>query len=316
MKLAVSIDDFIKQSTSYCQTLKHCADAGFKYINLSIEKFEEYEEQLQSDSWRNGVEKIKNCIDELGLEIVQTHAYGNSNLYAPGADWKDRMQKTIRSIEVSGALGVKNMVMHMQLAPDFTKEKFFEENRKVALYYKPYFEENGVNLLIENGPRKIFKKSRFTKNPEDTEMLWGFYSGQNMREFLDWLNLPFVQACWDTGHANMNGNQYDEIMALGDKLKALHVHDNYGEFDQHFVPFFGNTNFDELMHALIDVKYKGAFAFETGNLFGCETWSTKRREFNCDDRLKDVPIEIRKDMYKILYKIGKHILSSYDCFEE
>lgn len=40
-----------------------------------------------------------------------------------------------------------------------------------------------------------------------------------------------IGICLETGHLNISqrGNQYNFIMQAGDRLKAMHVHDNRGE---------------------------------------------------------------------------------------
>ncbi len=42
----------------------------------------------------------------------------------------------------------------------------------------------------------------------------------------------------------------------------------------------------------------------------------KRRPFPEDTRLLNVPLELRIKGENLLYEIGKHILTAYDCFEE
>ena len=39
-------------------------------------------------------------------------------------------------------------------------------------------------------------------------------SGRDMREFIDYVGHPLFHGCWDTGHANCEGAQYEEILAL------------------------------------------------------------------------------------------------------
>ena len=71
------------------------------------------------------------------------------------------------------------------------------------------------------------------------------------------------------GH--QNAPQYDDIMTLGSELRALHVHDN-------------RENLDE--HAPIDSNYQGCFTLESSCPFGCEKiLARNKRQFPGDTRL-------------------------------
>ena len=59
-----------------------------------------------------------------------------------------------------------------------------------------------------------------------------------------------LHACWDTGHANCEGSQYDDIITLGKELFAIHYNDNHGAKDEHLIPFLGTLNHDEIINAL------------------------------------------------------------------
>lgn len=93
-----------------------------------------------------------------------------------------------------------------------------------------------------------------------------FYTGADMREFIDYAGHPLLGVCWDTGHANIEGSQYREILALGDTLKAVHINDNRGERDEHILPFAGTASMDEVMQALADVHFDGYFTMECDSM--------------------------------------------------
>jgi hypothetical protein len=42
----------------------------------------------------------------------------------------------------------------------------------------------------------------------------------------------------------------------------------------------------------------------------------RKRTFNNDSRLLVAPMDIKQKAESLLYDIGKHILTSYNCFEE
>lgn len=51
----------------------------------------------------------------------------------------------------------------------------------------------------------------------------------------------------------------------GDKLIALHLHDNNGQEDAHVLPFTGNVNWNRIASKLEKINYTGATALESLN---------------------------------------------------
>jgi sugar phosphate isomerase/epimerase len=146
--------------------------------------------------------------------------------------------------------------------------------------------------------------------------MYYFFDGEDMAEFIDWIGHPQLKACWDTGHANVEGHQYKDLVALGDRLTALHINDNLGEKDQHMHPFIGTLNTDEVMHGLLDAGFKGYFTFECQSVVKDNYWLHKRHRFDEDTRTLNPGFSIVKKMTEVTYAIGEHVLSQYGCFEE
>lgn len=51
-------------------------------------------------------------------------------------------------------------------------------------------------------------------------------------------------------------------MALGSRLKQVHVHDNCATRDSHGIPFTGEVNWERAMAGLAAVEFRGAFDLE------------------------------------------------------
>ena len=320
MKLATTTCDLDKFTNSHCDSIRYIRKAGFRYVDFSFTKNDRIREYLFADGWKNEIEKIKACADEEGITFVQAHVLSQQSLYSPHLDPDVVRADIIRCIEACALLGIPQMVMHGQRSDDFSfdHDKWMEANRRDLLQFAPWFEEAGVNILLENGPTKHALVRQPVGKPYDPPKYYCHAaSGKELLELVEFMNHPMVHACWDTGHANMNGSQYDHILDLGGQLKGLHVHDNRGEVDEHALPFFGSMNFDELMHALIDNGYKGYFTFEACNSLGRERLCNgERRQFPRDNRLYEVPLELKVSIEKFLYDAGKYILQAYNCFEE
>lgn len=300
MKIATTTGDF----AFYCKTdeerIRELHRAGFRYIDLSMYTFTPGCVYMQ-ENWREEVQKIKSVADELGMKFVQAHSQGGNPLSEDKEQVDFLLAATIRSIEICEILGIKNTVVHNGYMPGIPKEEWFVKNK--AFYEKlfPVMERCGVNVLCENTTKANMGDMYF------------IISGKDMREFINYVKHPQIHACWDTGHANCEGNQYEDILALGEELYAIHYNDNRGNQDEHIVPFMGTLNHDEVMHALIDVGFKGYFTLECGSaLRENHYWLGDRRPFEKDHRLAEPQLFMQRKIEEMMYETAEYILKSYN----
>jgi len=142
-------------------------------------------------------------------------------------------------------------------------------------------------------------------------------TGKDMLEFIKYVDHPMVHGCWDTRHANCEGSQYDEILTLGDELYAIHYNDNHGSKDDHVAPFLGRLNHDEVLNALIDVRFKGYFTLECdSSLIKYNQWMGQRRRFEYASKLREPQLFMQRYIESMMYETSKCMLESYDIFEE
>ena len=303
MKLATTTGDFERYCDTYLERIQHVEEAGFRYIDLSMYSVGTKEELLDNDNWLENVSVIKEYAQKHELQFVQSHG-PNVNPMAGEEEYKIAIRRATRAIEVCGQLGIPNMVIHPGWDRNATKEEWFEKNREFFRELFPVMEKNQVNVLHENTTK--------------VNMPWYFpKTGADMKEFAEYVNHPLFHACWDTGHANCEGNQYQEIMDMGKELYALHINDNRGFQDEHLIPFLGPINMDEVMHALIDSGYKGYFTLESSSsLRSDKYWLGHRRAFDKDMRLANPPLFLQKELERFMYHTGKYILEAYGAFEE
>ena len=304
MKIATTSSDFGRYCTNDSDRIRELHRAGFRYIDLSMYSLSPASPLMQ-DNWMEEVKRLQETASALGMQFVQAHAPG-TNYLSPKVTDHDFLQKSVnRSIEVCGALGIPNNVLHFGWAKGLSKEQSFEQNRDYCRNFLPTAERCGVNILVENS---------CAVNMGDT-----YYpnSAADILEFLSFVDHPMVHVCWDTGHANCEGSQYEEILKLGKELYAIHYNDNYGNSDAHVMPYCGTMNHDEIVNALIDIDFKGYFTLECGaTLRGAASWPHKRRAFEKDTRLLQPPMHLQQRAEALLYETAKYILSAYDLFEE
>ena len=301
LKLATSTGDFDRFCNNYMDRIQYVHEAGFRYIDLSLYTALDNDPLLISENWRDTVAEILKYAEKENIRFVQCHSPGMNPLDPDQLELA--VARNIRSIEICGALGIPNMVVHSGWDPDATKEAWFRRNKQFFERLFDAMEKNNVCVLHEN--------------TASSNMPW-FYpkTGAEMREFSKYVNHPLFHSCWDTGHANIEGSQYEEILAVGDDLYAVHINDNRGAQDEHVIPYFGTLNLDEVMHALKDIDYKGPFTFEAGSTLRPQNyWLGSRHEFSRDTRLYEPSLELQIALENFMYQVGKHILSSFGVFE-
>ncbi len=303
MKIATSSGDFKFYCPTDVERIRELHRAGFRYIDFDMYSFKPDCVYMQ-DNWRTAVEEIQQVADELGMQFVQAHSQGGNPLDPNSVEFI--VAATNRSIEICQMLGIPNTVVHNGNAYELSKEEWFVKNKAFYERLIPAMERCGVNVLCENSTDSNMHGQYFIN------------TGKDMREFIDYMNHPLIHGCWDTGHANCEGSQYDEIMAVGDELYGIHYNDNRGKQDEHLPPFMGTLNHDEVLRALIDVGYKGYFTLEGSNsLIKYNGWPHKRNRFR-DDQLKlsQPQLFMQRHMEALMYDTAKWMLETYGIFED
>lgn len=140
-----------------------------------------------------------------------------------------------------------------------TDKQFHELNMHLYSSLIPAAKETGVMILLEN----LFTSfdSRY------------FYAGtcadpHEAVQYIDDLNEIAGEECFglclDTGHLNLLSTpQRPYIDILGKRIKALHIHDNSMNKDEHLMPYAGNIDWNEFCNGLKAVNYSGDLNFET-----------------------------------------------------
>ena len=69
---------------------------------------------------------------------------------------------------------------------------------------------------------------------------------------------PNIGFCYDSCHHTNYAPDVDLLSLYGNRLFALHLHDNGGIHNQHQLPFDGSINWNETMNRISLTGYKGA----------------------------------------------------------
>lgn len=299
MKLCTSTGDFSLHCKNDFERVKEVALAGFKYVDFNM-----YGNETQAymhDGWREDIKRLKDYAGELGVKFVQAHspAFETLETLNPNENWNEKLKETIRSIEICELLDIPMTVVHAGVKRNTPKEQTLKLNKEFYDLLLPTMEKTGVMVLVEN------------VGANDNNGRYYFNSGERLAEFIDYYNHPLLKGCYDIGHGNVFRTQYQDIIALGDRLKAIHYNDNDGVSDMHTIPFLSTLDNDTAMKGLIDISFGGPFTLECTN-----TIKHRIKSFDNLKGLDNRSLEVVRAFEKALYQTGKYLLSAYGMFEE
>lgn len=301
MKIATTIGEVYGWVKDPAEAVEMYVDSGFKYLDFSFYSFVLAKDHpFMADNWRDMIIKAKEKADGLGFKFVQAHSPAVHVLSEESFD--RNVEGTVRSIEACAMLGIKNTVIHTgadsELRYPTHKKEYFERNLPFLKALIPAMEKYEVNVLLENSCEKNTRGAYFPM------------TGKDLNDFIDFIGHPLFGACYDMGHAHIQGlDPHDEIVELGDNLKAVHIHDNRADRDAHILPFTATFDMDSMMCGFVDSGYKGYFTFEADGFmpYGSDKGNGP---------LAHPPKALKKETLKLLYSIGKYTLEAYGIYEE
>ncbi len=229
---------------------------GFECVDFPLVNTETPYYQESAEVAEGMLLKEKELASQAGIEIFQVHGPWR---YPPrdetSEDRAERMEKMKKSIYYTALLGCKNWVVHpvMPFGMQDKETGKEEETRQMNLAFMRELlvtaKEYDVTICLENLPFRQFSLA----TPAD---ILGV-----VKEIDD----DHFKMCLDTGHTSVfegltPGNAAREC---GDAIRVLHVHDNDGSRDLHWLPFVGKTDWKDFCGALREIGFEGAFSYET-----------------------------------------------------
>lgn len=262
------------------KAIEYYAKAGFDAWDFSMFRMCNYDWEnkvlLENDHPLAGGDYLKFAkrLKQIGLDngIVcnQSHAPFPSHSPEVRSYYK-------RAIECTAEAGGEICIIH----PD--NDKSPEENAEMYMELLPFAKEHNVKIATEN-----------MWNWDDAKGHSSFAACATPESFnahLDAVNDEYFVACLDIGHAEMKGSDTsaaEMIRALGNRLSALHIHDNDKLGDSHQIPFSMDIDFNEVVTALRDINYKGYFTLEADSYLKAYT------KENIFEGIKNLEAAVRK----------------------
>lgn len=242
-------------------SIRRLKAVGFDAIDLNLSDAGKAFFRLADRDWKAWMERVAELTHTLNLPVSQSHApfYNALEPESPkAAVWEPLIK---RAIEASGMAGVPWIVMHPGTYPDDSVD-FKESKRRCYEYFMPYLEQAekvGCGIAIENMADDFCAPYR-----RPGTVYCATYV--ELCELVDSFHVPNVGICWDFGHANlMRINQRQALREMGARLKATHVADNAGGFDEHILPFQGMIDWRSILPVLGEIGYAGDLTYEIHN---------------------------------------------------
>lgn len=197
---------------------------------------------LWTDQFDSDYKLFPEYARKAGLYVENTHApYVEANsLWEDTVDGQEYTKKIIQSIEDCFVYSIPTLVMHPANGKISLPSTLVGIERFKRIIDKA--EKLNINIALEN-----------MESPQYLEYIFGAFQSKR---------LGF---CYDSGHHYLYTPEIDLLNLYGDKLMALHLHDNNGKEDLHALPFTGKIDWLTLNKKLNAIDYNGTVALEIRN---------------------------------------------------
>ena len=267
------------------KTYEKLSSFGFTHIDFScMGDFSSPFMTLPEEEAKALVLYEKELAERSGLVLHQAHAPVIAQEKPYTEEQRTKLMEGIkRAVRLCGVADIHFLVVHPLMVNGWSDrgseiaKDTFEQNVKLLTELGDYAKDFDVTICYENMPCIGFSIS----HPHE------------VAEVVRTVNHPNVAVCLDTGHtmAFRCGKDIDEqIKEVGDLIKVLHVHDTYGNADQHNLPGIGCTDWTAVRDALHEIGYEGVFSLEL-------------------NRIHDFSIELFDEIYRITYKMADEIIN-------
>ena len=225
-------------SRSLTEEIRWLGQNGFDFLDLTLEA-------PHAASWKIDASAMKRMLNDFNLQVV-----GHTAPVLPIASPVEELRQAAllefrRCIDVFRRVGARWMNVHPGMSPMHDKAFTVQRNLDSLHELLKYGKDAGVGIMIENLPGR-------------------FNTRRELSQLLD--SLPELGLHLDIGHANLMTpvNTTKEILvAYGDRLKHVHLHDNRGgNQDLHLPLGAGDIDLTESLRALKSCGYDGTITLE------------------------------------------------------
>ena len=260
MKICSTTDVLTRRLGCEERALDALKAAGFDHADLSLFCMSKENHRFSGDDYKENAVKLGDYARAIGIPFYQSHAPFVFDHKTMDIE-QDIVPIVSRAIEVAALAGCSCIVVHpLQHYGYFGyEEQLFEDNMKYYAHFVPLCEQYGIKICVEN----MWKQHPYRKCIDHSVCS----RPAEFNRYLDTLNANhpgnhFI-GCLDIGHTVLVGEEpCAMIRAMGNRIGALHVHDNNYRDDSHTLTGHGKMDYPAICAALKEIGYNGVYTLE------------------------------------------------------
>lgn len=259
MRLCVCVNNDNK-NINPIETIDSIYNSGFRDVFIQW-----YDKELDISQ----EEQLK-YIRKLGLNVTFAHLgyKGLNEIWNDSEEGEALVKKYLRNIDECSLNNIPMVVMHLVGGSEYINMTSIGLERFKTIC--EYAKEKGIKVAFENTKLKGY-----------------------LEFILSNITYSNVGVCFDSGHYHCHFKDEFDFHKFKDRILCVHIHDNFGESDEHLIPFDGNLEYNKVIEGLKIANYSGDMILEL-----CYR----------NNYLNISPLEF----YKKGYEIGNKLVSMYE----
>lgn len=280
MRICIQSQDLV-DNYGFADAYRMIREAGFTGIDWNLDHAWDFKKVEKAPELR-GLCVFEKSLPEImeyyreELDAIRANGLAISQAHAPfggfSSDRPDILDYAIgiyqKMIEFCDAVGCPRLIVHgISMRENDEGMTFAVYNAVNAKLYESLIPAlraaKNVTVCMEN---LFFRPKRFSHGSN----FWVGHCANpdEAARTIDALNEKAGKKCFglcmDTGHLNLLRTSFRTyVPVLGDRIAALHIHDNTQEDDSHLMPYSGTIFWSDFTAALREVGYSGDLSFET-----------------------------------------------------
>lgn len=190
----------------------------------------------RGSDYRDGVRYARNA--GLFIENIHTPVQEQNNLSLNNSETESLLECYLQCIKDCSDFDIPTMVVHLPDNNYPITESGMEQVKRIA----EKAEKLNINVAMEN-----------------------VRNFQNVTHVLDSIASEKIGFCYDSCHHANYDYEKNLLEKYGNRLMAIHLHDNGGKRQQHQLPFDGKIDWPAVMKNIAMTGYMGATALEPMN---------------------------------------------------
>lgn len=230
--------------------LRKIREAGFHEIELYANRPHfAFEREIK-------IIEISKALQNSGLRVNSVHApfYINFSEALKGnflsicsedeSFRKDAIDWIKRSLKIAEYINFNFLVIHFGGEEYEQKEIYLQQAAKSLNELLTFIKGENITIALENITNAISRPKRIA-------------------QFLKEYDFSTVGICFDIAHSFIKDNIEDSLAQVADDVLTFHIHDNFGQKDEHLVPFEGSIDWYSFLSKLQEIKFNGCLILES-----------------------------------------------------